>query len=34
MRAVILTAGRGGRLREVTGERPKCLANVGGWTLL
>lgn len=34
MRAVILTAGRGGRLREVTGDRPKCLANVGGWTLL
>jgi choline kinase len=34
MRAVILTAGRGGRLREVTGPRPKCLANVGGWTLL
>ena len=34
MRAVILTAGRGGRLREVTGERPKCLAQVGGRTLL
>jgi len=34
MRAVILTAGRGGRLREITGERPKCLAHVGGATLL
>jgi len=34
MRGVILTAGRGGRLREVTGERPKCLAQVGGRTLL
>jgi len=34
MRAVILAAGRGGRLREVTGERPKCLAQVGGSTLL
>ncbi|HUK36822.1 MAG TPA: phosphocholine cytidylyltransferase family protein, partial [Vicinamibacterales bacterium] len=34
MRAVILTAGRGGRLREVIGERPKCLTQVGGVTLL
>ncbi len=34
MRAVILTAGRGGRLREVVGDRPKCLAQIGGWTLL
>ncbi len=34
MRAVILTAGCGGRLREVTGGRPKCLAQVGGSTLL
>ena len=34
MKAVILTAGRGGRLREITGERPKCLAQVGGATLL
>jgi len=34
MRAVILAAGRGGRLREITGERPKCLAQVGGITLL
>lgn len=34
MRAVILTAGLGGRLRDVTGDRPKCLAQVGGSTLL
>ncbi len=34
MRAVILTAGLGARLREVTGDRPKCLAQVGGMTLL
>jgi choline kinase len=34
MRAVILAAGRGHRLREVTGDRPKCLANIGGRTLL
>jgi len=34
MRAVILAAGRGGRLTEITGERPKCLAKVGGATLL
>ena len=30
MRAVILAAGRGGRLRDVTGDRPKCLAQIGG----
>ena len=34
MRGVILTAGLGGRLREVTGERPKCLAQVGGMSLI
>ncbi len=34
MRAVILAAGRGGRLTEITGERPKCLAQIGGLTLL
>jgi L-glutamine-phosphate cytidylyltransferase len=34
MRAIILAAGRGGRLSEITGERPKCLAKVGGATLL
>jgi choline kinase len=34
MRAVILCAGRGGRLRQITGDRPKCLASVGGRTLL
>ena len=27
MRAIILAAGRGGRLRGVTGDRPKCLAR-------
>ena len=34
MRAVILAAGRGDRLRDVTGDRPKCLARVGGCSLL
>jgi choline kinase len=34
MRAVILAAGRGGRLRGIVGERPKCLARVGECTLL
>jgi choline kinase len=34
MRAVILAAGRGGRLAEITGDRPKCLAQVAGETLL
>lgn len=34
MRAVILAAGRGNRLRAVTGDRPKCLARVGNRTLL
>ena len=34
MRAVILAAGRGHRLRDVTGDRPKCLARVGGYSLL
>jgi L-glutamine-phosphate cytidylyltransferase len=34
VRAVILAAGCGGRLRDVTGERPKCLAQVGGMTIL
>ena len=34
MRAVILTAGLGGRLRDVTGEWPKCLVQVGGMTLI
>ena len=34
MRAIILAAGRGGRLSEITGDRPKCLAQVGGATLL
>jgi choline kinase len=34
VRAVILAAGRGDRLRDVTGDRPKCLARVGGCSLL
>lgn len=34
MRAVILAAGRGGRLQGVIGERPKCLARVGDRTLI
>src|SRR3954471_12220716 len=34
MRAVILAAGRGGRLTGVTGLHPKCLARLGAWTLL
>jgi choline kinase len=34
MRAVILAAGRGGRLRDVTGNRPKCLARVGDRMLI
>lgn len=34
MRAVILAAGQGGRLRGVIGERPKCLARIGDRTLL
>jgi choline kinase len=34
MRGIILTAGRGDRLRPVTGDRPKCLATVGGCTIL
>jgi len=34
VRAVILAAGRGGRLQGVTGEHPKCLARIGDRTLL
>ena len=34
MRAVILAAGRGGRLRGVTGNHPKCLARIGAVTLV
>jgi choline kinase len=34
VRAIILAAGRGGRLRDVTGNRPKCLARVGDRTLI
>jgi len=34
MRAVILAAGRGGRLRAVVGDRPKCLARIGARTIV
>jgi choline kinase len=34
VRAVILAAGRGTRLRAVTGNQPKCLARIGDRTLL
>jgi choline kinase len=34
MRAVILAAGRGGRLRAVVGDRPKCLARIGDRSLI
>lgn len=34
MRALILAAGRGGRLRGVTGRNPKCLARVGAQSLI
>jgi choline kinase len=34
MRAIILAAGRGGRLRAVLGDRPKCLARVGDCSLI
>jgi choline kinase len=34
MKAVILAAGRGGRLRDVTGSLPKCLARIGAATIL
>jgi choline kinase len=34
MKAVILAAGVGKRLRAVTGDRPKCLVEIGGRPLL
>ncbi|MGP4113450.1 NTP transferase domain-containing protein [Streptomyces sp. 4N509B] len=34
MRAVVLAAGRGSRIGWVTDDRPKCLVEVGGRTLL
>lgn len=34
MKAVILAAGRGSRLQELTAEKPKCLTNIGGHPLI
>lgn len=34
MKAIILAAGRGSRMKELTDERPKCLAELRGKTLL
>lgn len=34
MKAVVLCAGVGGRLRPLTEDRPKCLVEVGGRTIL
>jgi NDP-sugar pyrophosphorylase family protein len=34
MKAVILAAGQGTRIRSVHGERPKCLIAVGDQTIL
>lgn len=34
MRAIILAAGRGSRMRSMTESRPKCLVPLGGHTLL
>ncbi len=34
MRAIVLCAGRGGRLRPLTDERPKCLLELGGRSIL
>src|SRR5687768_16657821 len=34
MRGIILAAGKGGRLNGTAGERPKCLVEVGGISLV
>jgi len=34
MTGIILAAGRGGRLRDVAGQKPKCLVPLGACTLL
>ena len=34
MKAIILAAGRGSRMKNMTDERPKCLVELGGKPLL
>lgn len=34
MRAIVLAAGSGSRLRPLTDDRPKCMVSLGGWPLL
>ncbi|MHC4358624.1 MAG: sugar phosphate nucleotidyltransferase, partial [Planctomycetota bacterium] len=34
MQAIILAAGVGKRLKPITDQRPKCLIEIGGKTLL
>lgn len=34
MKAIILAAGRGSRMQELTADRPKCLVELGGRSLL
>ena len=34
MRGVILAAGKGSRLNGTAGDKPKCLVEVGGMTLV